>query len=263
MPGSMPFLHRFVGNPILTAILNLFFGGCVSDAHCGLRAFNKDMIEKLGIHSTGMEFASEMLIKALIGKFKIAEVPIRYSASYKGRRPHLRTFRDGWRHLRFMLVYSPNFIFTIPGSLLFITGVVMLTGITMGRVSMFSKPLGLSTMIFSQASMFVGLQLIFLGFSAKILGHAQGLIPRSSGIIFFMERFTLEKGLILGVIIFFIGLVSCFFVVLKLSSLPNYGPVNMVLTKSAIISETIVLLGVQLMASAFYISFLDIKATLE
>ena len=115
----MPFLHRFLGNPVLTWILNLFFGAGITDAHCGMRGFSRAAVRSLSLRSAGMEFASEMVIRAAQEKLRIGEVPTSLKPDGRGRRSHLRTWRDGWRHLRLMLVYSPNFVFTLPGAFLF------------------------------------------------------------------------------------------------------------------------------------------------
>ncbi len=262
-PGAMPFLHRFIGNPFLTFILNLFFKGKISDAHCGLRAFRKEAIERLNLHSNGMEFASEMIIKALINKLKIDEIPIEYRPSPAGRKPHLRTFRDGWRHLRFMLMFSPNFLFIIPGLTLFIFGFGFLLTVFFGLISIFNIPLGLSTMIFSLASIFLGIQFIFLGISAKMLGYYRGFIYRDAVIDFIESKLTLEKGIIIGITIFFLGFLLGIVVIYRLFHLSIYGPVDIGLTKLALISVAMLLLGIQLIAFAFYLGLLDIKSTLE
>lgn len=262
-PGAMPFLHRVIGNPALTFILNLFFKGKISDAHCGLRAFRKEAIEGLNLHSNGMEFASEMIIKSLQYDLKIDETPIEYKPSPVERKPHLRTFRDGWRHLRFMLIFSPYFLFIVPGLAFFIFGLVFLFLSSLG-ISLFNIPLGLSCMIFSFAAIFLGIQFIFLGISSKVIGYHQRFIPKGEVVKFIESKFTLEKGLILGGIIFLSGLVLLIFVVYRLMNLPVYGgSVNIGLTKLAIISSALLLIGVQLMASAFHLGFLDMKSTLE
>ncbi|MBD3379124.1 MAG: glycosyltransferase [Candidatus Omnitrophica bacterium] len=262
-PDAMPPLHRYIGNPVLTGILNIFFRGRISDAHCGLRGFSKDAVNSLNLRSDGMEFASEMIIKALNDRLNIEQIPIEYHSSPVERKPHLRSFRDGWRHLRFMLIYSPEYLFLVPGAVLFLTGAALLVMVTIKSFYVSSIQLGLSTMIFSHGSVFLGLQLMLLGISAKIKGCAEGMIPQDAVVKFVKEKFRLEKGLQAGFAVMLAGLALGGFTVWKLYLQQSSLTVNIGLTKLAIISVTVILLGLQLMAASFYLSLADIDRTLE
>jgi glycosyltransferase involved in cell wall biosynthesis len=261
--GAMPFLHRYLGSPLLTLFLNISFGGKISDVNCGMRGFKKGAISKLNLHANGMEFASEMVIKALLHKIPIAEIPIRYKVSPAKREPHLRTFRDGWRHLKFMILFSPTPLFILPGALLFVGGIGFLLGIFFDIFTIFKLPLGLSSMVFSLASALLGMQLIFFGISAKFIGFKQGLIPEDKIVKFIKEKFHLETCIIAGSILCFIGLLFASLAVIHLLNLESYNSIDIGLTKLAILSATLLLFGVQLLASGFYIGLLDIKATLK
>lgn len=192
--NAMPFLHRYVGNPVLTFIGNLFFRTSIGDFHCGLRGFTKTAYKKMDLNSQGMEFASEIVVKASMLKLKICEVPTTVFAAGRTRKPHLRTFPDGWRHLRFLLLYSPKWLFLIPGVLLFFLGIVGLllllnsnSGITYIRES----TLILGIILFSfQFIVFYGL--------TKVFAINHGLIPKGANYATLFKYFNLEKGLIFG-----------------------------------------------------------------
>lgn len=262
-PKAMPFIHRYLGNPVLTRILNIFFGGRISDAHCGLRAFKKEAIKKLNLRSDGMEFASEMVVKALNNGLRIEEFPIDYHVSPVKRKPHLRSFSDGWRHLRFMLIFSPTYIFIIPGLFLFIFGFVMLFTLTFSFFYIFNLQMGLSAMIFSYGAIFIGYQLLLFGISSKLIGVKDGLIPESKIVKFVKRHFRLEKGLIFGTAVLFIGILLWIYTVYFLLKQGFSPVVNISLTKMAIISTTFILFGIQTVASSFYLGMLDIETTLK
>ncbi len=261
--GAMPFLHRFVGSPALTLFLNLCFGGRISDVNCGMRGFRKEVFKNLNLHGNGMEFASEMVIKALMNKLDIAEIPIRYRVSPTTRKPHLRTFRDGWRHLKFIMLFSPTSIFIIPGFVLFLSGIGFLLGIFFNVFAVFKMPLGLSSMVFSLAVALLGMQLIFFGVSAKFVGFQQGLIPEDRIVKFIKERFHLETCILAGIFLSLIGLFFTGISVIRLIGLDNYNSIDIGLTKLAIVSATLLLFGVQLLASSFYVGLLDMRSTLK
>ncbi|MFH1202764.1 MAG: glycosyltransferase family 2 protein [Candidatus Omnitrophota bacterium] len=262
-PGAMHWSHRYIGNPVLTAILNLFFRARVSDAHCGLRGFGKAAIERLELKTRGMEFASEMLIKSAQAGLKIEEVPIDYRPSIKGRRPHLHPFRDGWRHLRFMLLFCPDYLFLLPGLVLFILGFSIFFISMFKIIVIFHIPLGISGMIGASALMFVGMQIILFGASAKLAAFYSRFTKEDSLVKFIIKYFTLEKGILLGSVIFAIGLLISLSTLYFLSRLPAYGPINVRLTRLAIGGITFIILGIQLFFSSFYLSLFDIESTLE
>lgn len=204
---AMPLLHRYVGNPVLTFIGNLFFRTSIGDFHCGLRGFTKTAYEKMDLNSQGMEFASEIVVKASMLKLKITEVPTTVFAAGRTRKPHLRTFPDGWRHLRFLLVYSPKWLFLIPGTLLFfvgILGLILLVNSSSGIDYVRESTLILGVILFSfQFVVFYGL--------TKIFAINHGLIPKSANYSKLFQYFNLERGLVLGVCIAVLGSVLLYY----------------------------------------------------
>ena len=201
--GAMPWAHRWIGNPILTRILTLFFGVEVSDAHCGMRALRRSTLPTLGLQTIGMEFASEMIVKAAKRKLRVAEVPIDYRP--RAGESKLHTFRDGWRHLRFLLVHSPTHLFLVPGVLLLLVGLVMLLPLIAGPVTVFGREWGIHTMIGGSTLTLVGVQVILLGVFARsyavlYLGDREPVFER------LWLRIRLEHGLLAGAFLLFSGL---------------------------------------------------------
>lgn len=175
--GAMPFLHRYLGNPVLSFIGRLFFGSSIGDFHCGLRGFSAEKIKSLSLVSAGMEFASEMVVKATIFKLNIAEVPIILYPDGRSRKPHLRTWRDGWRHLVFLLMYSPRWLFFYPGISLLIFGVFGLSIIYSGTVNIDRLNFDVHTMAVAGLLVNVGLQLLFFSIFIRIFAIVNGLFP--------------------------------------------------------------------------------------
>jgi glycosyltransferase involved in cell wall biosynthesis len=206
--GAMPWLHKYLGNPVLSRIGRTFFQIPVGDFHCGLRAFRRDSIMKIQLKSSGMEFASEMVVKAALNQLSIVEVPTRLSRDGRSRRPHLRTWRDGWRHLAFLLAASPRWLFLYPalvligmgsfGSLLTVRGELHLGGISLSTNAFF---LFLSWMI-------VGIQILLFSILARVFSSKFGFLPRSRNISLFERFFSLERGVLLGSFLTFVSLVA-------------------------------------------------------
>src|SRR5262249_18954685 len=171
--GAMTWSHRYIGNPILSGLLNLFFRTGVRDAHCGMRAFTRDAYRRMRLRTGGMEFASEMVINAAKARLRIAEHPIAYHPRVGESKLH--TVRDGWRHLRFMLLYSPTHLFLIPGSLLLLLGLVTLAVLTPGPLLLFGHPWNVHTMIFASVAVLIGCQIIFLGLFARFFSLTEAL----------------------------------------------------------------------------------------
>ncbi|ODS42992.1 MAG: hypothetical protein MSIBF_07010 [Candidatus Altiarchaeales archaeon IMC4] len=239
----MPALHRYIGNPFLTFVLNRMFGAGISDAHCGMRAFTKDALQKMNLKTPGMEFASEMIIEAARNKLKIAEVPIEYRPRGGGR-AKLNSFHDGWRHLRFMLLYEPTAVFFIPGILIFITGLALLLLSTTERVH---------SMILGSFLTILGLQVITLGLYAKIYAvlYRREVPDMITGV--FLRYNSLEYGMLAGFMVFLIG-VGVGFNILMAWVASGYGELSQV--RSAIFSVTFAILGIQMIFSAFFLSVL-------
>jgi Glycosyl transferase family 2 len=199
-PGAMPFLHRYLGNPVLSLLGRAFFRNKISDFHCGLRGFRRDAILGLDIRTSGMEFASEMVVRAALAKLTIAEVRTTLAVDGRSRAPHLRTWHDGWRHLRFLLMFSPRWLFLYPGLALIVLGMI-------GSVVLFPGPLmvsdgfGLSehTFLVSAIAILVGVQVVGFGVIARHFGAANGLLPRSRQLERLLSAVSLERGLIMAV----------------------------------------------------------------
>lgn len=205
-PGAMPWLHRWMGNPILSGIGRLFFLCPVTDFHCGLRGFRKESVEAMDLQTTGMEFASEMVIKATLRKMRIANVPITLRPDGRSRPPHLRSWRDGWRHLRFMLMYSPRWLFLIPGMLLLVLGAVGGGFLVAGPIRIGSVTFDTNTLVVCSMSVLLGFVLVLFAVFAKIFAVTEGLLPEDERLNKLFRYITLEVGLIIGAIVTAIGL---------------------------------------------------------
>jgi len=254
LKGAMSFSHRYIGNPILTEMLRFFFGGNISDAHCGLRGFTKQAYQKMALRTTGMEFASEMVIHALKKKLKIAEIPITYYPRIGESK--LSSFRDAWRHIRFMLLYSPDYLFLLPGIILFLVGFIISFGIlAKGYISLFGRMWGVHVLFFSSVITLVGWQILNIWFSAKVYTHMIGL-EESNFIKKLMNFLTLEKTLVFGLIIFFTGLIGLLYIV-YIWAKTNFGPLEEL--RLGIFSTMLAAMGIQTIFSAFLSSVLQIK----
>lgn len=207
-PGAMPWLHRWMGNPILSGIGRLFFLCPVTDFHCGLRGFRKESVEAMDLQTTGMEFASEMVIKATLRKMRIANVPITLRPDGRSRPPHLRSWRDGWRHLRFMLMYSPRWLFLIPGMLLLVLGAVGGGFLVAGPIRIGSVTFDTNTLVVCSMSVLLGFVLVLFAVFAKIFAVTEGLLPEDERLNKLFRYITLEVGLIIGAIVTAIGLAA-------------------------------------------------------
>jgi glycosyltransferase involved in cell wall biosynthesis len=204
-PGSMPFLHRYLGNPVLSFIGRLFFRTRIGDFHCGLRAFSREAILRLGLVNPGMEFASEMVAKAALAGLVIEEVPTTLRPDGRGRPPHLRTWRDGWRHLKFLLLFCPRWLFLYPGAALLAGGLLGLAALQQPWAGD-GEPLRVHSMLYMAGAMMLGMQLLQLAVLTKWVGVLSGIVPRPSW-LHYAERFlSLEAGLLFGLGLFGVGL---------------------------------------------------------
>lgn len=204
-PGAMPFLHKYLGNPVLSFIGRLFFKGDIGDFHCGIRAFRADKARALGLRTTGMEFASELVVRASVADWRITEVPTVLRPDGRSRPPHLRTWRDGWRHLKFLLAFSPRWLFYYPALVLLLIGIVGMGFLAFGpqRVAGIGFDL-ISLLVFATMTM-LGAQALGLAVVARSYAAHLGLLPPSRRLIEFLERYTVEHGLALGVTSFLVG----------------------------------------------------------
>lgn len=202
--GAMPFLHRYLGTPVLTFVLNLFFGTKISDCNCGMRGLTKKAFEKMELTSGGMEFASEMVIKTGILKMKVKEIPITLYRDKRGRPPHLNTWRDGWRHLRFMLLYAPNSVFIWPGAILFLLGTFLMLLQINGPFRWNGIFMDIHFMILGLTLGILGISILQMGLTIKLFSHLNNYFSRDKTILW-LSKFSLEKGLIFGGLIFLFG----------------------------------------------------------
>jgi glycosyltransferase involved in cell wall biosynthesis len=206
--GAMPFLHRYLGNPVLSFVGRLFFRVPVADFHCGLRGFRRDRILGLDLRSSGMEFASEMVVRAGLTDFDIREVPTVLRPAGRTRPPHLRTWSDGWRHLRFLLLYSPRWLFLVPGLAMLGVGLIVTAVLVVGPVELGGVTLDLSALVYAAALTVIGTQSITFALFTKIYAVSKGFLPPDDRIDRLGARFRLERGLLLGFLVFLAGLVA-------------------------------------------------------
>ena len=206
-PGAMPPLHKYLGNPVLSGIGALFFKPGVKDFHCGLRGFDRDAVLALGLRTSGMEFASEMVVEACLAKLRITEVPTTLSKDGRSRPPHLRSWHDGWRHLRFLLVFSPRWLFLYPGLLLLSVGLLASLVLLFGPVEIGSVGFDVSTMIYATAAAIIGYQAVLFAVLTKVYAEREGFLPAGPRFRAVSGRLTLERGLLAGLGIFVLGLV--------------------------------------------------------
>jgi len=251
-PGAMPWLHRYVGNPILTGLLNLFFRTGISDAHCGMRALRREVLPRLDLRTTGMEFASEMVIRASKENLRIAEFPIEYHP--RGGESKLSSFRDGWRHLRFLLVHSPNHLFIVPGAVLAGLGTVIVVFVGAG-LDFFGRAWGLHALIGGALLMIVGTQVLALGLCA----HAYGTYFMGEQDPWFdrmRARFRLEHGLLLGGVFMLIGVVMGGVI---LATWISHGFGSLSDERLAVIAASLLIVGIQIFFSSFLLSILGLR----
>ena len=251
-PGAMPWLHRYVGNPILSGILNLFFRTGVRDAHCGMRAVRREVLPRLDLRTTGMEFASEMVIRAAKEKVEIRQFPIEYHP--RGGSSKLSSFRDGWRHLRFLLVHSPTHLFVVPGALMAGLGALMALTV-LAQINLFGRTWETHSMIAGALLMVVGVQVVGLG----LVAHTYGTYFMGEKDPWFdrmRARYRLEHGLLLGGAICLAGL-GVGGVIVAIWADRGFGELSEV--RLAILAATLTIIGVQVFFSAFLISILGLR----
>jgi len=258
-PGAMPWKNRWLGNPVLSLIGRVFFKCPARDFHCGLRGFTREAYHKMELKTTGMEFASEMVIKATLKSLCIAEVPITLHPDGRSRPPHLKPWRDGWRHLRFMLIYSPRWLFLVPGLVLSVLGggvgaVLALMPIHLGRIE-----LSIGTLAVAGASVVIGVQLVAFAFFSKVFAIGEGLLPQDPKLSRMFKAFTLEKGICLGLVILAAGLGLLLHAV-WIWKQAGYGELSYGENMRRLIpAVTLIMVAVQICFSSFFLSVLGLK----
>jgi glycosyltransferase involved in cell wall biosynthesis len=258
-PGAMPFLHRWWGNPMFSRMTRSMFGAPIHDVNCGMRGFTKDLFDRLDLRCTGMEFANEMIIKASLFDTKIGEVPITlHPDGRKSHAPHLRTFRDGWRTLRFYLMYSPRWLFLIPGALLILFGLIGY-GIAMPRMTFGRVTFDVHTILFASLAILCGYQAILFAIFTKVFAISEGLLPEDRRLTRFFEFINLERGLMIASAALFIGLALLMVAVNQWRSV-DFGDLDYTHTMRLVIpGVTLTALGFQTILSSFFASILGMR----
>jgi glycosyltransferase involved in cell wall biosynthesis len=257
--GAMPFLHRFFGNPLLSLVGRMFFSSAIGDFHCGLRGIDRLAALKLGLQAPGMEFASEMIVKATLAGWRIAEVPTTLFPTGRSRRPHLRSWRDGWRHLRFLLLMSPRWLMLYPGAFLIATGVAAQIAIAHGPIVVSGIGFDIHTMLYAGGAVILGVQLVLFSVLARAIGVLKNVLPMRSTFSRFLRLFTLERGILLGLLLGAGGLG------LAVYSLSTWAQAHLaalepaVVMRAAIPSVTLILTGAEIIFSSFLLKFIDVQ----
>lgn len=257
--GAMPFLHRYLGNPVLSLCGRLFFRAKIGDFHCGLRGFNRDRIMALNLHTTGMEFASEMVITAALRGYRITEVPTTLKKDGRSRPPHLRTWHDGWRHLRFLLMFSPRWLFIYPGLALITFGVSVATLLFPGPVQI-AEGIRLDTHTFLVAAIaiLIGVQSISFGLIAQRFATVYGFLPQSKRYAGVLASISLERGLLIGALLIAFGIAGLVWALVIWASV-DFGLLEYpIVMRLLIASVTGIAIGLQLGFTAFLSSIMDI-----
>ena len=262
-PGAMPPLHRYLGNPVLSYIGRLFFRVPIGDFHCGLRGFNREAIGRLNLQTSGMEFASEMIIKSSMAGLRICEVPTTLKPDGRNRPPHLRSWRDGWRHLRFMLLLSPRWLFMYPGMVLTLLGLAGSFWVLPGTRVVTGIGFDIHSLLYFSAASIVGLQMLCFGVLARCTGACSGLLPPSSLTRWILGRFRLELGLIVSMLLMVAAAVLAWqtFYGWELAGFSALDP-GLTMRK-AIPAAALGVAGMELLGISFWITFLQFSPTLK
>jgi glycosyltransferase involved in cell wall biosynthesis len=258
-PNAMPPLHRYLGNPVLSGIGRLFFHSPIGDFHCGLRGFRAEAMRGLGLATDGMEFASEMVVRSTVDGLRIAEVPATLSPDGRSRPPHLRSFRDGWRHLRFLLMLSPRWLFLYPGAALMMLGLASMLWLLPGPRMLFGLGLGVNTLVFSSAAIVCGFQAVTFAIFAKVFAINARLLPPDARVRGFTTPASVEIGMAAGVLLLVAGLAGGAYS-LGMWSLASYGALNPEVTLRVVApSATAMIVGLQLVFSSFFLGVLGLR----
>ena len=258
-PGAMPWKNRYLGNPVLSGIGKLLFRSSLGDFHCGIRGFSKSAFERMDLHTTGMEFASEMVIKATQMHMRLAEVPTTLSPDGRSRPPHLRPWRDGWRHLRFMLLFSPNWVFLYPGMLLMLLALVLGALIEVGPVALGHLQLDVDTLIYCAFGLLIGYQGVLFALLSRFYALQEDLYPTSMRSRRLFERVSTERGLVAGLLLSLLGLGLAIYSVFFWRQ-RAFGAMDLGQTARLVIpAATALALGVETMLFSFFLSTLSLS----
>ncbi len=256
---AMPFLHRYLGNPVLSGIGRLFFGSPCRDFHCGIRGFRRESFLRMDIRSSGMEFASEMVVKATLLQMKVSEVPTTLQPDGRSGAPHLQTWRDGWRHLRFLLMYSPRWLFLYPGILLMLVGLAGCVLLLPGPRVFHGIGFDVDTLLYAFAAIALGFQLISFATFTKVFAVTEGLLPEDPRLERIFRWVTLETGLVIGGLLICLGIGGTVFAVSDWAK-ESFGELDPQHTLRIVMPSVFALtLGVQVIFSSFFLSILELK----
>jgi glycosyltransferase involved in cell wall biosynthesis len=258
-PGAMPPLHRYLGNPVLSYIGRLFFNIPARDFHCGIRAFRRDAILRLNLRTTGMEFASEMVVKSSLAGLRLAEVPATLAPDGRSRPPHLRTWRDGWRHLRFLLLYSPRWLFFYPGIFTFFAGVLLSIWLLPGPQTVGRWTFDVDTLTYSLGLVLIGAHISVFAVSARVFGTQEGFLPPNPKFQRIFNYINLEVGLLFGATLLLIGLAILVYAlhIWRGTGFGDLSPQRML--RLTLPSATLVMLGVEAIFGSFFLSLLGMN----
>jgi len=258
-PSAMPALHKYLGNPVLTGIGRLFFRSPCGDFHCGLRGFSKAAIESLDLRTTGMEFASETVVKASLHGLQITEVPTTLSVDGRNRPPHLRSWRDGWRHLRFLLLYSPRWLFLYPGLLLMLIGTMVSGWLLVGPRVVDGITLDVHTFLYAAIAIVIGYQTVIFAIFTKVFAITEGLLPEDPRLKTLFRYIKLETGILAGALVLATGIGLSIYA-LSFWSATSFGPLDPSRTLRLVIpAVTAIALGLQTVLSSFFLSILGLE----
>ena len=257
--GAMPFLHQYLGNPVLSWIGRVFYKSQVGDFHCGLRAFNRERMLELNLKTSGMEFASEMVVMASLHNYKITEVPTTLSPDGRSSAPHLRTFRDGWRHLKFLLLYCPRWLFLYPGLFLLCIGLIGMIRLAYGDVKIGSVTFGIHTMLYMAGFVIVGLQIIMFKILSDVCAAERGFLYISEEQKKRLGIITVDRCVLAGIILFAAGVI---FTVVSMSQWASTGYGDLVpevMMRRVIPGWTMIIVSIQLVCDGFFLGILRLK----
>ncbi len=256
--GAMPVLHRYLGNPVLSFIGRLFFSNKIGDFHCGLRGFNKDRITDLALTCPGMEFASEMVVKASLAGYSIVEVPTKLSVDGRDGPPHLNSWRDGWRHLRFLLLFSPRWMFFYPGVALFFCGFILTCILMLGPVTLGNVVFDIHSLLYTTMSTILGAQMVFFAVMIQLIGMRFGRLPEHLQFSRFLDFFSLERGIVVGILCLMVGIGW------TVTAISQWGEAGFstldpaVTMRETIPAVALIIIGVQVIFSSFFISAIEL-----
>jgi glycosyltransferase involved in cell wall biosynthesis len=258
--GAMPWKNRHIGNPALSGLGRLFFASPVGDFHCGIRGYSRDAFDRMALQTTGMEFASEMVVKATLLGMRIVEVPTTLSRDGRTREPHLRPWRDGWRHLRFMLLYSPRWLFLYPGLALMAAGMIVGALLLRGPLQITTHlALDVHTLLFAFAAIILGFQGVAFAVCARVYALNEGLLPRDARLERLLRSFTLESGLAIGAIVMLAGFGGGLYALFDWYR-AGFGSLDTRVTlRTAIPAASAICLGGQIILTSFLLSFLGLR----